>query len=161
MNRRQLADARARAEAIVRVTKQLLDADLRAELEDNESRASYDFGWGKLTAAQEQDSLEVVHDQDFFEWVRERYPHQVEVVLRVPNTEWLTKLRAQIHAELVDPDNPRTECPPGTKLHSGGAFKYASLSVGAAEKARLDAAYLAALQRGENPVVSIPFQVEE
>lgn len=153
MNRATLAKLNAQAQALVRVTKRLLDADLRYELEHNETRISADMGWATLTASQEHDSLEVENDQDFLEWVRERYPHNVEVVLRVPNTEWLTKLRGQLLEQLKA--GQMTDCPPGTKIAYGGAFKTTSLTVKPAEKTRLEEGYLAMINAGELPVLDI------
>jgi hypothetical protein len=93
VNRADLIRTRIAAEAIAKTVKSLLEAEAVHEWVENETRAVWDVPGAMVTASIKQRSLEVLDDQAFFAWLRERYPTEVVEVLRVINTEWLKGVR--------------------------------------------------------------------
>lgn len=145
MNRADLIHMRMAAEAIARTVKGLLEAEAVHEWVDNETRAVWDVPGGTAAASIKQRSLEVIDDQAFFAWLRERYPTEVVEVLRVINTEWLKGVRDDLAEKVARGD---IDPPPGTKLDEGGRFNTLSVTPDAGVRHALDAVVRAHLANG-------------
>lgn len=145
MNRADLIHTKMVNEAGARVAKNLLEAEAVQEWTENETRAVWNVPGGTATTSIKQRSLEVIDDQAFLAWVRERYPTEVVQVLRVLNTEWLGKLRGELAERVAHGD---IDSPPGTKLDEGGRFHMLSITPDAGVRQALDAVIKAHLAAG-------------
>jgi hypothetical protein len=107
------------AKQLLAATSEALSAEGRAEWAED-TRANWEVrGVGTAYASISGRSLVVEDEQAFLRWLVERYPTEIDAVLKPRNPEWYKKIREQYALALA---TGATESVPGARLDEGGEF---------------------------------------
>lgn len=155
MNRRELLETVARAEALAAVARELLKAEAEQEWTENDTRAVWDTSAGQAVASINQPGLDVQDEQALLRALRELWPTEVTEVteLRVRNPKWYAEIKGHLAQEILA---GRVDGMPGTKLLEGGTFRTLSITINAATKRRLAAEAREMLMLGGVLIMAAP-----
>jgi hypothetical protein len=126
MNRRDLIHAIAACEAAAKEFRAALGADALHEWEGQGVAPTWRLPGVTVSCSVTHPTVQVVDEAKFREWVKLRYPHQIETVTRV-FPAFQQKLLEEVAQRGDPPSSEDDEVIPGLAYDPGGAFR--SLSI--------------------------------
>lgn len=159
MNRAELVQRLAAAEALGDALRDALDADARREYLENGTKVSWTIaGLGRVSSGTTTPSVVVENADQFIAWLEQRYPTEVvtQTVKSVRNQEWLTHLLeglASWHDKYPDEGGAVTDVDgrsvPGVRYVPGGRYRATSVVLDREVKRRVRAAAQAYVLGGD------------
>lgn len=148
MNRAELVRALAACEALAEQMREALNADARAEFDEQGTAPTWRMRDFTVTASLTKDTVVVADPAAFMKWVKLAYPAAVEEQV---NPQWQRDfLNRKVRRE-DPPSDVEGQVIPGLGLRPGGQIKAVSVLPAAEVKARLTQA-AAEIVAGQRPL---------
>lgn len=126
MNRADLIRAIAACEAAAKEFRAALGADALAEWTEQNTAPTWRLPGVTVSCSVTHPSVQVVDEAKFLAWVRDRYPTEVETLVRV-RSAWQGSFLEAVASRGDPPCDGDGEVIPGLEYNGGGVFK--SLSI--------------------------------
>jgi hypothetical protein len=138
VNRAELIQRLAAHEAAAKALRSALEAEARAELEENRTAPAWTLEDGSRVSVRVSTGGLYVTDEDgFITWVRAHYPDEVveETVVRFRNDLFRRRLLADLTRKMVD--NGGGELPPFLDWEPKGVYRSTSVTIATETKERM------------------------
>lgn len=157
MNRSQVVQTIAACDALAAELRRALKADAQAEYVEQGTAPTWRLPGYTVSTSITHDSVEVVDEAAWLDYVSEEFPTEVEVITRA-RAAWQTSFLAEIAARGEPPCDRDGRVVPGVVFRPGGEFKSVSVLPGSATRTSLRA-IAADIAAGRRPL-GLPDTVE-
>lgn len=136
MNRYDLVRAVVACEAAAKAFREALGTEALNDWEENNTAPTWRMPGVTVSCSVTHPSVQITDEAKFLDWVKLRYPHQIETVVRIYPT-FLTAFFAEVVERGNPPCTADDEVIPGLTFHPGGSFSSLSIRASSELKGQL------------------------